>query len=680
MAAVSTHNPAPVQSMMDPTDLQGSEDPLYHHANMSRSFFGPFFGEPFGPDEWLAVEDFNADLIPTDFAIGVDLGPGPQCDTFAGVLGTQDAQVQAAQRQLPLSPHAEGQADAFESGTHTPSDPDGIRPRKYYASAIEFDAQLIFPDLRKASLADIDDEDFAHVEAIDDTLSKRVFELAESLQNKPSFPRFLDLRPPPASVLNAWVQVYFENFHPIFPFLHKASFVPSKTHWLLMFAVSAIGAHFSKIPDAQACSRAMHEVIRRQTLHLCEIDNSNGRTLWMTQTILLNQIGLMYCGERRGLEIAELYQGLTVTLARRLGLFPRQQAAHRRPPLPSRNTSQSWDHTVMSELRHRTAYATWLVDGALAVDFELSPLMRAAELTIPLPQAESRWESNDAGSWASYSVAAEHGERLTMSDVMSHNDWKAAWQKSGTLGRYAIIQCLSTRSRSETNLSEQFLCDQQISETLTSLLDLVESQETSSSLLDLRALIPHKFMLTMALANADLPPDSLSAILLDSIYGRMFPSAWDEIAQRWLQSPSQGRLAVFYAARTFQLIKASRCAHFSAPVYALRATLILWLYSTIASSCPTLLSAKGSPVLIGHRRLVEMSDVAWIEKGWSRVKLPAIGNLISEQGRYKLLEEATATLHSLRAWGISLTYAELVKRLISATIPHMATNLHKTDD
>lgn len=61
------------------------------------------------------------------------------------------------------------------------------------------------------------------------------------------------------------MQLYFEFFHPVFPILHKPSFTSKKRHWLLMFAVAAVGAQFSNIPDARRCSRAMHELVRRQS-------------------------------------------------------------------------------------------------------------------------------------------------------------------------------------------------------------------------------------------------------------------------------------------------------------------------------------------------------------------------------------------------------------------------------
>lgn len=71
-------------------------------------------------------------------------------------------------------------------------------------------------------------------------------------------------------VINAFVQLYFEHFHPTLPLLHRATFTPSEGPPLLTLAVATIGSRFSKIPQAHTLSTAMGEVLRKAVDNLVD--------------------------------------------------------------------------------------------------------------------------------------------------------------------------------------------------------------------------------------------------------------------------------------------------------------------------------------------------------------------------------------------------------------------------
>ncbi|KAJ6023570.1 hypothetical protein N7499_008969 [Penicillium canescens] len=299
----------------------------------------------------------------------------------------------------PLTPAAV--AEIYNCSLSPTLEGEAIEPRQYQPSSINIDAQLSFPNMEHISTDEVDQENLAHVPEVSNIVVGQMAQLALTIETTSTFPRFVDSRLPPAPIINAWVQLYFEHFHPIFPFLHKPSFGTSDTHWLLIFAVGAIGAQFSELPQSQACSRAMNEMVRRSTLYLCENHNQNGRELWLTQVILLNQLGLRYSGERRALEIAELLQALPVTLARRKRLFanylPRQRVFHLDLPL-----DQKWQLWTLDEGRRRTGFAIWLMDSAFETDFDLCRVMGTHEMQISLPQEEKPWAASSAQAWAGY--------------------------------------------------------------------------------------------------------------------------------------------------------------------------------------------------------------------------------------------------------------------------------------
>lgn len=274
----------------------------------------------------------------------------------------------------PLTPAAV--AEMYNRSRSPSLEGEDMEPRHYRPSAGDIDAQLSFPDMEHISTEEVDEENLAHVPEVSNTAVDQMAQLALTIETTSKFARFVEFRIPPASVINAWVQLYFEHFHPVFPFLHKPSFGTSDTHWLLIFAVSAIGAQFSGLPQSQACSRAINEMVRRSTSYLvrnfdnnpcnarltpdqCERNNQNSRELWMMQVILLNQLSLRYSGERRALEIGELLQALPVTLARRKRLFT-NYLPHERVCNLDLSLHQRWQIWALDEERRRTAFAIWV--------------------------------------------------------------------------------------------------------------------------------------------------------------------------------------------------------------------------------------------------------------------------------------------------------------------------------
>lgn len=79
----------------------------------------------------------------------------------------------------------------------------------------------------------------------------------------------------------------------------------------------------------------------------------------MVQTIVLNQLGLMYSGERRGLEVAEIYQALPVTLARRKRIFTSALSSEKVSQLQL-PLAQRWQLWVLDGERGRTGFAVWV--------------------------------------------------------------------------------------------------------------------------------------------------------------------------------------------------------------------------------------------------------------------------------------------------------------------------------
>lgn len=171
---------------------------------------------------------------------------------------------------LPPTP-ASDITDLYSRSHTPPLDKDAVDIRQYHPTSIEVDALLSCPEIDPQSLPEADFEDFAHVDGPSAEQIEGIIRLTEEIQTKPHYPPFTSFTIPCQPVLNAWVQLYFEYFHPVFPILCKAAFSTSEMHPLLVMTVAAIGAQFSTIKYSAQCARAMRELVRRQASRLVSV-------------------------------------------------------------------------------------------------------------------------------------------------------------------------------------------------------------------------------------------------------------------------------------------------------------------------------------------------------------------------------------------------------------------------
>ncbi|KAF7623101.1 hypothetical protein AFLA_010410 [Aspergillus flavus NRRL3357] len=607
--------------------------------------FQSWFSVPADNDCWPDLTCYDQDLSVLDI-----VGPSVTEGSMQKSWDTQKRNASLPQPNI---------AEVYRRNQVPEIDKDAVEPRHYDPARTEDDAQLIFPDMTVIPREDIEAENLAHVEEVPAEVTSTVFELANDMQLKSNYPQFIELRIPPAPVLNAWVQLYFEHFHPMFPVLHKPTFSTSGSNPFLVLAVAAIGAHFSDIPGAQPCLRAMHELIRRYTSYTCEKLNLRSRELWMTQTILLNQLGLMYSGDRRALELAEIFQAVPVTLARRKRLFTNTLPQERlcRLDLP---IAEKWHVSILDEQRRRAGFAIWLIDAAYDYNFDLCTTMKADELQNCFPQQDDRWDASNAQAWATFGEENASIQNITLGQVINDRTWRYAWSKTGTLGKQTILQYLANVVNGKDHVSPaspSFSPEQSHAalEALETLLEETGDQGYGHSWSDLKASAIHRVIILSALTLYHTPTPHIVPLAIKVIYGKMNDDSWTLTIDRWRSSSCQGRMGVLYASNLFETVRSARCIHFMTPVLLLNAVLVMWLYSIIHDR---LRHGRGyqleiPSVVLDLKSLNTPATKQWIANGSSCIKLPGISNLLSRQGRCKMLEESVVVMRSLRAWGIS---------------------------
>lgn len=164
---------------------------------------------------------------------------------------------------------------------------------------------------------------------------------------------------PPIAALNAFMQLYFEEFHPTFPLLHQPTFDPGKEDWVILLAVIVIGCRFSRVQGALESVHLLQEFLRRAIKFTPERDYSLTYQPWFVQAALLNQIAMLYSGDMRLIECAQIDRSLIATLCRKVNCF------NESPDDPNDGSADQtlqdiWMAWVRKESMRRLAYLAWV--------------------------------------------------------------------------------------------------------------------------------------------------------------------------------------------------------------------------------------------------------------------------------------------------------------------------------
>jgi hypothetical protein len=184
--------------------------------------------------------------------------------------------------------------------------------------------------------------------------------------------------------------------------IHAPTLLAVQTRPELLAAIVAAGAVLAPDASIRKVGYAIQEAIRTAVQVQVEEDNTLLRDLQIMQTSLLQlKIGL-WSGDSRKMELAEGFQQVLVTMARRSGLF-RRGTYERIVPFPEDQgdvLEAKWRKWVKQESRKRFALHLFRHDLEASVCLLGSPLISYAELYLPLPESEILWVAPSAESWA----------------------------------------------------------------------------------------------------------------------------------------------------------------------------------------------------------------------------------------------------------------------------------------
>lgn len=193
-------------------------------------------------------------------------------------------------------------------------------------------------------------------------------------------------RVPSLSSLNRYLATYFGLFHHHLPFLHPASFEPTRVSPPLLLAVLSIGALYAFDQEPAYTLHIGSKVLVNQFLQNKENFSSRKCPLWTMQSSLLNMIFASWSGDPKGLEWACSIKSLLANMVagNRYELKLRQEAREGRSP-----TRSEW---VEDEGCRRTYYAVYIFFGLLTLTYNHTPAISFNEFEdLQLPSTEALW-------------------------------------------------------------------------------------------------------------------------------------------------------------------------------------------------------------------------------------------------------------------------------------------------
>ncbi|KAL2188291.1 hypothetical protein L209DRAFT_205124 [Thermothelomyces heterothallicus CBS 203.75] len=193
-------------------------------------------------------------------------------------------------------------------------------------------------------------------------------------------------RVPNLPSLNRYLATYFGLFHHHLPFLHPASFEPTRVSPALLLAVLSIGALYAFDQEQAYMLHIGSKVLVNQFLQNKENFSSRKCPLWTMQSSLLNMIFASWSGDPKGLEWACSIKSLLANMVagNRYELKLRQEAREGRAP-----TRAEW---VEDEGCRRTYYAVYIFFGLLTLTYNHTPAMSFNEFEdLELPSTEALW-------------------------------------------------------------------------------------------------------------------------------------------------------------------------------------------------------------------------------------------------------------------------------------------------
>ncbi|KFY16961.1 hypothetical protein V492_00970 [Pseudogymnoascus sp. VKM F-4246] len=266
--------------------------------------------------------------------------------------------------------------------------PDSPWPHVYKPNTA--DSQLNLPSILQRSRPTLHG---THFDRVGDSTREAMLSLI-SISHQPHW-LVVDVAAfPSTQTLSVCINLYFQHFHETLPILRRSTFRIAETAPVLLLAMAAIGAMYSR-DGLSGFAVAMNELTRRSISFMRESDR---RVMFDTSIIkawLLQSVFGLFCGSRMLYQHAEISRGGLVTAARRMHLLRPslsfvEEIERRRETASLEELRQA---RADDEERRRLGWGIYLYDMQISCLLNIAPLFSVGEVNMPLPSSEEIWNA-----------------------------------------------------------------------------------------------------------------------------------------------------------------------------------------------------------------------------------------------------------------------------------------------
>ncbi|KAK5175644.1 uncharacterized protein LTR77_000783 [Saxophila tyrrhenica] len=530
------------------------------------------------------------------------------------------------------------------------------------------------------------------------------------------WPAFEASDPPTKELFEHLLGLYFVSFQPTLPFVHVASFNPETTNWILILAMTSVGAQYLEADGTSTLANSLHEFCRRCLFYQKEVQDWSPMDVFqLSQSRLLNYIGLTYSGDTRlhkaGLEMQHILRSSFDEVADSL----KQKAG----PV-SDESETGWLEWSQREAIRRVSFSLFLILSMAAYHFQRRPLIQLTECELTLPSHEKPWNATTCADWQAAvrqhspaptlgqalqelyiekRIPRDRGEfaRIIMIHGLFHRTWDVSRYFSNPLSQWEPTAKKQTSSEvlptspvwtpgiTTYNRWQNSVCD---------CMDVLHWQANAT--IGQAQGLEHPTVGFLHLSRVVLlsPIDSIVRFA-EAVANRSDVTAVSkdkEFIQRWaVQGQYKARLAAIHAGTVFWHIRRYSTDGFYEATAVALATLMLWAFGTFSSKQtsgqqtaprsqeqqitadagekgPETTDDGSDDTVCGIILLDRPTDdelvQQFIRKGHTmRANISGVGDLYGPRGPERVLQEGCKLLGSLKCWGTSDLWLGLLQRL-----------------
>lgn len=239
----------------------------------------------------------------------------------------------------------------------------------------------------------------------------------------------------PFSAFNAFIQLYFEHFHPSWPFIHPSALAQPDTSWILHIGIAAVGARYATADTMELYMSAMlvlhrdailqnvrqplpHSLLLNKNLQDQRPKSPKEGELTFSQSVLLHHISLAFGGSQPQLTNMCFERSILTTLCHNrittMTWLPDDAQ-------PASADGLRWETWVATQSNYWLIYSAWRKcrsayfvphNGTLTflasvfeclsqIFFGMRPLMNIEDIDVPLPEQGSAWSAVTRSDWES---------------------------------------------------------------------------------------------------------------------------------------------------------------------------------------------------------------------------------------------------------------------------------------